>query len=64
MKTEAVKDQLNDTLISLRNLVESHELSFAKVEEMRKTMREKLGGFEKGVYLESVSKTKTANVSA
>ena len=64
MKTEAVKDQLNDTLISLRNLVESHELSFAKVEEMRKTMREKLGGFEKGVYLESVSKTKTANLSA
>lgn len=64
MKTEAVKDQLNDTLTSLRGLVETHELSFAKVEEMRKAMREKLGGFEKGVYLESVSKTKTTNLSA
>ena len=64
MRTEAVKDQLNDMLVSLRNLVESHELSFAKVEEKRKMMREKLGGFDKGVYIESVSKIKTANLSS
>ena len=63
MRTEAVKDQLNDMLVSLRNLVETHELSFAKVEEMRKTMREKLGGFDKGIYIESVSKTKTADLT-
>ena len=63
MRTEAVKDQLNEMLISLCNLVETHELSFAKVEEMRKTMREKLGGFDKGVYIESVSKIKIADLT-
>ena len=64
MKTEAVRDQLNETLISLRNLVVSHNLSFAKVEEIRQAKREKLGGFDKGIYIESVSKIKTSNLSA
>lgn len=63
MRTEAVKDQLNEMLVSLRNVVEKHELSFANVEELRKTMCEKLGGFDKGIYLESVSKTKISTYS-
>lgn len=64
MRTEAVRDQLNEILVSLRNLVEEHELSFANVEQLRKRMREKLGGFDKGIYIESVSKIKTANLSS
>ena len=63
MRTEAVRDQLNEILVSLRNLVEKHELSFANVEQLRKQMREKLGGFDKGIYIESVSKTKTADLT-
>ncbi|MFQ6723795.1 MAG: hypothetical protein ACLRFE_00485 [Clostridia bacterium] len=59
METEAIKDQLNDIITSLYELVEAHGLEFAKVEQTRKIMRENLGGFSKGVYLESVSKTKT-----
>ena len=62
MKTEAVRDQLNDIITSLYELVEAHELSFANVEKTRKIMREKLGGFSKGIYIDSVSKVKTSTV--
>ena len=62
MKTEAVKDQLTDVLTSFKQLVESHKLSFIQVEEARRTIFKKLGGFSKGVYLVSVSKTNTYSV--
>jgi len=59
MKTEAIKDQLGDILKSFKQLVETHKVSFVKVEQTRRTMFKKLGGYSKGVYLESVSKTST-----
>lgn len=75
MRTEAVRDHLNEMVEALRNLVECHKLSFetkvdrekvsfVSVNEMNKKIHEKLGGFDKGVYIESVSKIKTANLSA
>lgn len=75
MRTEAVKDHLNEMVESLYDLVESHKLSFerkadrekvsfASVNTMNKMMCEKLGGFDKGIYIESVSKIKTSNLSA
>jgi hypothetical protein len=75
MKTEAVRDHLNEMVESLYNLVECHKLSFARkldrekvsfasVNATNKKMCENLGGFDKGVYIESVSKIKTANLSA
>lgn len=60
MKTEAVRDLLNEMLASLYDVVSHHQgLEFANVEKTRKIVREKLGGFSKGVYIESVSQTKT-----
>ncbi len=58
MKTEAVRDQLGDILKSFKQLVETHGLSFDKIEEIRRVMFQNLGGY-KGIYLESVSLTKT-----
>jgi len=54
--TEAVKDQLGDLLISLKQLVEVNNLSFAKIEEIRRETFKKFGGFGEGFYLEGVSK--------
>ena len=53
-KTEAVKDQLGDTFVSFKDVVDAHGLSFAKVEEIRRSNYERYGGFNKGVYLEEV----------
>lgn len=65
MKTEAVREQLNEILVSLRNLVEKHELSFADVEQLRKEMRKEMGGFS-GLYINTVVKkrNKTTTLSA
>jgi predicted house-cleaning noncanonical NTP pyrophosphatase (MazG superfamily) len=62
MKTEAIKDQLLDMLESFKQLLVAHKLSFVQVEQTRRTMYKRLGGFSKGVYLESVSKIKTHTV--
>ena len=43
MKTEAVRDQLNEILASLANVIEEQGLKFANVENTRKSMRAKLG---------------------
>jgi len=59
MQTEAVRDQLGDMLISFKDLVEANNLSFANVETQRREMYKRLGGFSQGVYLVSVSKTRT-----
>jgi len=66
MKTEAIKDQLGDMLVSFKNVVESHEISFAEIEKQRREMYKRLGGYGQGVYLVSVSKqrTKTSAYSA
>ena len=61
MKTEAIRDQLADLLTSLKDVINANNLSFVKVESVRRVMYDKLGGFKKGIYLESVSKTKTAS---
>lgn len=63
LKTEAVRDQLNELLASLHNVITEHGLKFANVEKTRKIMQEKLGGYSKGIYLESVSRTKTNTTS-
>ncbi len=55
-KTEATKDQLEDILSSFNQLVLAHKLSFVQVEQLRRTMFNKLGGYSKGVYLISVAK--------
>jgi galactose-1-phosphate uridylyltransferase len=59
MKTEAVRDQLNELLASLANVMEQQGLEVSKVETTRKSMRAKLGGFDKGVYIDSVSHVNT-----
>lgn len=59
IKTEAIKDQLNDILMSFKSLVEAHGLTFAQVEKTRRTMFKKLGGFNQGTYLMGVSKAQT-----
>ena len=61
MQTEAVKDQLNDIFNSFKYLVEAHKLSFVQVEQQRRDRFKKLGGFDKGLYLVGVSKTKGLN---
>ena len=58
LKTEAVKDQLKDMLNSFKQLVDAHKISFAKVEQVRRQISKKLGGFSKGVYIESVLKVR------
>ncbi|MBQ8522267.1 MAG: hypothetical protein IJ458_01215 [Clostridia bacterium] len=63
MKTEAVKDQLKDVLSSFKQLVEAHKISFARVEQVRRETFKKLGGFSKGIYIESASKIKTNTTS-
>lgn len=62
MKTEAIKDQLGDIFTSFKELIEANNLSFAQVEQARRVMYKKLGGFSKGTYLVSVSKTSTYSV--
>lgn len=59
METEAVKDQLGDMLMSFKNLVELNEFSFAEIEEQRREIYKRLGGFGQGAYLVSVSKTQS-----
>ena len=59
MKTEAIRDQLGDILKSFKQLVETHGLQFAQVEQVRRVMYKRLGGFNQGIYLESVSKIRT-----
>lgn len=61
-KTEAVKDQLKDVLYSFKQLIEAHQYSFVQVEEVRRTMFKKLGGYNKGIYLVNVSKTRAHTV--
>ena len=63
MKTEAIKDQLADMLKTFKQLIEAHKLSFAKIEEIRRAMFANLGGYSKGVYLESVSMKRTNTVA-
>lgn len=55
IKTEAVKDQLGDMIKSFKQLIEAHNISFVQVEQIRRTILEKLGGF-KGDYLVSVTR--------
>ena len=59
METEAIKDQLGDMLISFKQLVEANEFSFSQIEEMRRDIYKRLGGFGQGVYLVGVSKTRS-----
>ena len=61
MKTEAVRDQLNEMLTSLHNVIVEHGLNFNNVKALWKKMHEILGGFE--IYIESVSRTKTNTTS-
>ena len=62
MKTEAVRDQLKDMFESFKRLVADHKLSFVQIEQTRRVMFEKLGGFQ-GDYLKSVSKIKTSTTA-
>lgn len=59
MKTEAIKDQLNDIFNSFKSLLIAHNIDFAHIEEIRRGQFEKLGGFTKGIYLEEVTKKVT-----
>ena len=59
METEAIKDQLGDLLISFKQLVEANEFSFTQIEELRRDIYKRLGGFGQGVYLVNVSKTRS-----
>ena len=63
MRTEAIRDQLVDMLDSFKQLVEAHQISFAQVEQVRRDMYQRLGGYNKGVYLQSVSRVRTSNAS-
>lgn len=59
METEAVSDQLIDMLMSFKCLIEVNEFSWAEIEKQRRNMYKNLGGYSKGIYLESVSHKKT-----
>ena len=55
IKTEAIKDQLIDVFNSFKQFVEAKNVDFVQVETVRRIQFDKLGGFNKGVYLEGVT---------
>ena len=55
IKTEAIKDQLIDIFNSFKQFVESNNVDFAQVEMVRRAQYDKLGGYNKGIYLEGVT---------
>ena len=55
IKTEAIKDQLIDVFNSFKQFVEAKNVDFVHVETVRRIQFDKLGGFNKGVYLEGVT---------
>lgn len=59
METEAIKDQLGDMLVSFKQLVEANGFSFSQIEELRRDIYKRLGGFKQGLYLVSVAKTRS-----
>ena len=56
---EVLKDQLNEVLEAYKDLVDAHNLDFAKIEQVRQEIWKKLGGYTKGVYIKTISKTAT-----
>jgi len=56
VKTEAIKDQLNDIFNSFKRVLEANNISFVQIEKVRRAQFDRLGGFNKGVYLEGVSR--------
>ena len=67
METEAEKDQVKDVFNSFKNLVEEHGFSFASIEQTRRMLNEKLGGYVnnkgEGVFLESATKTRLKTIT-
>ncbi len=59
LKTEAAKDQLLEIFKEFKNLVEKHNISFVNIEQTRREMYKRLGGYSKGLYLVSVSEIQT-----
>jgi len=53
-ETEAIKDQLTDIFKSFNRLIGVSGLDFIQVEQTRRRNFKNLGGFNKGVYLQSV----------
>ena len=56
LKTEAIKDQLNDLFNGVKQVIEADRFEFAEIERVRRDSYERLGGYTKGVYIEGVSK--------
>jgi len=50
--SEKLSDELADVLEIVNTLANSNGLSLEKIEEIRKSKREKKGGFDKKVFLE------------
>lgn len=55
---EVKKDQFNEVFNGFNDLVEAYNCSLASIEKWRLAIREKMGDYSKGIYLEEVVKVK------
>jgi len=60
--TESIKDQLSDMFNSLKQLVESSDFNFKKIEEVRRKTFEKYGGFSNPYRLDKVSQVRKHSI--
>lgn len=51
---EVFKDGLKDLFVSFKQVIKANNISFKQVELLRRAKAEKIGGFDKGIYLQGV----------